>query len=105
MNYKDYTPPMEQDGGSAMEKAESNAALRDFNFLLEQMRTESISGDDADCLLKEAVAAWLCYNHCEIYGNKDGEDIPIAELVCRKSFIDGYMVGYRLRLTGETYGD
>lgn len=98
MTPEEYEPPMSEQGGAPYEKDESKEKVEELNDLLAY-------DDDAYTLLGQAHDVWLYYNHCAIYKkNANGDDTEVYEHYIRKAFIDGYMVGYKIRLTGKTYG-
>jgi hypothetical protein len=98
MTPDEYEPPMSENGGTPYEKDEAKKNVEEFNNLIEY-------DDEAYTLLGQASDVWLYYNHCAIYKKSaDGDYAEVYEHYIRKAFIDGYMVGYKLRLTGKTYG-
>jgi hypothetical protein len=102
-------PPDDLDGGRALEWDEVEPLLAQLQQELDRIyQQKAANGGDYNPLIADANGAWVFYNHAEPDLSPDvmdrDEDLQTNIYNCvRKAFIDGYMVGFKLRVSGQRY--
>ncbi len=108
-----YEPSMESpddaDGGRCLDWEEAEPLLeqleREIDLTYQQ---KDLQEGEWNPLIYEANGAWVFYNHAEPelpeVTHKLDEDLRQNIYNCiRKAFIDGYIVGFKLRVSGQRY--
>jgi hypothetical protein len=111
----EYTPSMceldSPEGGHALDWELAVQEIAKLTAAIDQLYHHKASAPDKlNALLDDANNAWCSYNHAEPEDYErfeDDRDILKAEVYdcIRKAYIDGYMVGFQLRISGQRYSD